>query len=247
MGATRTLLIRDYLCRASQRALLALDAVGVEIAAGLATGFIGRQLHGTHAGAQLTGGLAGTADMDCLEAGWQWLLLGGHPTRDGAHGTEAAPCAGCIDEREDDTDDGGQEDDGPEHATDIVPHIESASAPTHLTELDAKHGEDEEHHEEAEARSTYKAGDGFVGGIFGEKTVVEVATRTDVAAPEAATPDGGDHRTYHADECNEADGRKEPRHNEICDDDPIERQAGCSEVPMKVFLLLFHNVSLMLF
>ena len=99
MAVMRTLFIADYFCGTCQGALAALDAVGVEIA----TGLVGGELHGTHAGAQLTGGLAGTADMDCLEAGWQWLLLGGHPTRDGAHGAEAAPSTGCIYEREDDT------------------------------------------------------------------------------------------------------------------------------------------------
>ena len=84
-----------------------------------------------------------------------------------------------------------------------------------------------------------------MGRVFREQTVVHAASRTYMAAPVSATPDGGQHRTYHADECQQANNRIEPCDDEVGEEYPIERQAFGLEMPVKVLffvLLLFHVI-----
>ena len=77
----------------------------------------------------------------------------------------------------------------------------------------------------------------------------EVASRTDIAAPESASPDGGEHRTNHADECDESYHRIKPSNDDVCDDDPIEIQSWSRKVAMEILLfliILIHNPYLFL-
>ena len=168
----------------------------------------------------------------------QWFFLGCHPARDGAHGTKTAPGAGGIDERQHHAHDGGDEDDGPEHASHVAPVLGK-------TQLDAEHGEDEEHHEQPESEGADELRYGSVGRVFREQAVVHASSWTDMAAPVSATPDGGQHRTYHADECQQANHRIEPCDDEVGEEYPIEWHAFGWIMPVEVLflvLLLFHVV-----
>ena len=79
-----------------------------------------------------------------------------------------------------------------------------------------------------------------MGRIFGQQTVVHVTAWTDVAAPESATPNRGDHRSYHADKRQQTNDGEEPADDDICEDNPIERKPWSCEVTMKLFLFIFH-------
>ena len=210
----------------------------MQITCCLAAGVVGRELHGTDAGATLALHLACAAHADALESFGQRFFLGRHPARDGSHGTETAPCTGSIDERQNDAYDGGDEDDGPEYTPHVAPVLGEA-------QLYAEHGEDEDHHQQPEPEGTDELWYGSVGRVFREKTVIHASSRTDVAAPVSASPDGGQHRTYHADECQQANHRIEPSDDEVGEKDPIEWQTFGLEMPVEVLflvLLLFHVV-----
>ena len=79
MAVMRTLFIADYFCGTCQGALAALDAVGVEIATGLATGLVGGELHGTDSGAHLALHAAGVVDMHGGETLREGLAVGSYP------------------------------------------------------------------------------------------------------------------------------------------------------------------------
>ena len=69
---------------------------------------------------------------------------------------QAAPCAWSIDKRQDDAHNSCHDDNGPEYTTYIAPHSHSSFAPASLTQLNAKHGEDKEYHEQAEPKGSDK-------------------------------------------------------------------------------------------
>ena len=188
----------------------------MQIAYLLAAGIVGLELHWTDTGAHLALHLALTADVNVGECFGQRGFLRGYPTRDGPHGTERAPGARCIDEREGDTHDGGHEDDGPEHPAHVGPALGKA-------QLDAEHGEDEKDHEEAEAEGADELGDFTMGRVFREEPVVHVATGTHVATPPTAFPNAGEHRTEHTYQGKQTDDGIEPTDDEVGNDNPIER------------------------
>ena len=69
------------------------------------------------------------------------------------------------------------------------PHGQSAFAPGHKAQLYAKHGEDKEHHKPAEPEGAHKLRYLAVGRVFRQQLAEQIATRTNVAAPPAASPD----------------------------------------------------------
>jgi len=160
----------------------------------------------------------------------QGCVLGCYPRREGAHRAEAAPGAWGIDEGKGYADDGGEEYDVPEYPAHCSP-----VAPCEV-HLDTEHGEDEEHHEQTETEGAHEAGNGTVGGVFGEQTVVHVASRTDVAAPVAAFPDGGEYWPNHADEGKPAEYGEKPCKDEVGEDYPIELWTLGRVVSVKSFL-----------
>lgn len=136
----------------------------MQIADGLTTRVVGCKLHGADAGAALALHLTGTRHVDVGESLGQGSVFRCHPVRDGSHGTERTPGAWGIDERKCDADDGGHDDNRPEHFADARPHGQSALAPRHgECQLDAEHAEDEEHHEQAEAEGAHKLGNRAMG------------------------------------------------------------------------------------
>ena len=94
--------------------------------------------------------------MGVSERFGQRSLLRSYPTRDGSHRTKRAPRAWRIDKIEDNADNGGDDDDGPEYAANIAPHSQSSLAPAGLAQLDTEHRKNEEHHEQSETESTHK-------------------------------------------------------------------------------------------
>ena len=122
----------------------------------LATGVVGCELHRTDAGALLAFHLTGTRHVDVRECLGQWSLLRCYPIGDGSHRAERTPCAWGIDERECDTNDSSHDDNRPEDLANPCPHSQSSLAPRYETQLDAEHSKDEEHHEQAESKGTYK-------------------------------------------------------------------------------------------
>ena len=212
----------------------------MQIACLLAARVVGGELHRAHAGATLAFHLTSAAHMDGLETFGQRFLLGRHPAGDGSHGAETAPGAGSIDEGQCHAHDGCDKDDGPEHAANVAPTLGE-------TQLDAEHGEDEEHHEQSESKRAHELWYGPVGRVFREQTVVHASSRTDIAAPVASPPDGGQHRADHADDGYEAYHRIEPSYDKIGKENPIERHTLGIIMTVKVFLLfllLFHVVFL---
>ena len=208
----------------------------MQIAIGIAAGIVGRELHGTDAGAHLTLHTTGVVHMHRGEMLRQRRAAGSHPRGDGAHGTEGTPRAGSVDEVEHHTDNSGDEDDGPEHTAYVAPHGKASLAPAGLTELQTEHGEDKYHHEDAETFRAHETRYGTVGGIAREQTVVHIAARTDVAAPVSAATQGRHHGTHHADDGNETHDGIEPRENEVDEKYPVEGRAGSGKVAMEGFL-----------
>lgn len=198
----------------------------MQIAYGFAMRVVGGELHRTDASAAFAFHLTGTADMDVGECFWQWQLLGRYPSGDGAHRTETAPCARCVDERQDDANDGGRENDGPKHASNVTPALGEA-------QLDTEHRENKKHHKQPETRGAHKLGDGLVGRVPREQTVVHAAARAHVTAPETSSPDGCQYGADHADEGNQSDRWIEPTHDEICEENPVERPSWSLEMTMK--------------
>ena len=119
----------------------------------------------------------------------QWCVLGRYPVRDGSHGAECTPGAWGIDECQRHTHDGGYHNDGPEHLTDASPHGQSALAPGHKAQLYAKHGEDKEHHKQSEPEGAHKLRYLAVGRILRQQSAVQIAARTNIAAPPSSFPD----------------------------------------------------------
>ena len=208
----------------------------MQIADGFATRVVWCELHGTHAGAAFALHLTGTRYVDVGECLRQWSLTGGNPIGDGSHGAERTPCAGGINEREYDANDGGYDDNSPEHSADSCPHGQTALAPRHETQLNAEHGEDEEHHEQTEAEGAHELGNRAMGGVLRQQTVVHVAARTHVSAPPAAFKNTRYHRTDHADECQQAYNREEPPKDYVRNDNPIERYTRCLKMAVKLLL-----------
>ena len=136
----------------------------MQIARLLTATVIGRELHRTDAGTTLTLHLTGTRYVDVRKGLGQWCLLRSHPTGDGTHWTERAPCAWRINETQRNADNGSHHDNSPEDAPDATPHCQSALAPGNSEcQLDAEHAEDKEHHEQAEAESTHECRYWLVG------------------------------------------------------------------------------------
>ena len=212
-----------YFQRTGFFALTTLQTVGMQIADFLATALIRGELHGTDAGAHLALLFTFAADVDICERLGKRSLLRSHPTGDGSHRTERAPHAWRIDKVQRYAHDGGHHDDCPEYSSDVAPHGQSSLAPAGLRELDAEHGEDKEHHEKPETERPDKLGDGTVGRIFRQQAVVHVSPGTHIPAPPAASPDAGQHRANHADECQQSDNRPEISDDDVGDDDPVER------------------------
>ena len=190
----------------------------MQISCLLAARVVGSELHRADAGATLALHLAGAAHMDGLEAFGQRFLLGCHPSRDGSHGAETAPGAGSIDKRQHHSYDGGDENDGPEHPAHVTPAFGE-------TQLDAEHGEDEENHEQSESERAHEFRYGSVGRVFREQTVVHASPRTDIAAPVASPPDGGQHRADHAYNGYKTNDWIKPAYDEVGEENPIERHS----------------------
>ena len=104
--------------------------------------------------------------MDVRKSLGQGSFTGCHPVGDGSHRAERAPGARCIDERQRDANDGGHDDNGPEHFADAGPHRQSALAPWHETQLDAEHAEDEEHHKQSETEGAHELGNGTMRRVL---------------------------------------------------------------------------------
>ena len=62
-----------------------------------------------------------------------------------------------------------------------------------------------------------------MGRIARQQPVVHIAARADMSAPEAASPDAGEHRTYHTNEGHQAYHGEEPAQQDVGDDNPVER------------------------
>ena len=129
----------------------------MQIARLLASAVVGRQLHGADTSATLTLHLTRCTNMYSGKGLGQRLITRGYPRRDGSNRAERTPGARGIDERQGDANDGGHHDNGPKYATYPTPHGQAAFAPGNgQCQLDAKHREDEEHHEQAEAEGAHK-------------------------------------------------------------------------------------------
>ena len=140
----------------SQSTLATFDAIGMQVADSLTTTVVRCELHGAYTSTALTLHLACTRNVDVRERLRQWRIFWGHPTGDGSHRTKRAPSAWRINERKYYAHDGGHDNNGPEHTTNISPKRPSAFTPTSLTQLYAKHGKDEYHHEQSETKRTHK-------------------------------------------------------------------------------------------
>ena len=131
----------------------------MQIAGFLSAGIVGGELHRTDARTTLAFHLTGTRHVDIGECLGHRRLLGCYPVGDGSHGTERAPGAWGVDERQDDAYNGGHHDNRPEYASYAAPHGQSALTPGHgECQLDAEHAEDEEHHKQAESEGAHESG-----------------------------------------------------------------------------------------
>ena len=90
---------RHDLQRTGEGALVALEAIGMQIANLLATRLIRCQLHRANAGTVLALCLARTRNMDIGERSRQRSLLRRHPSRDSSHRAERTPGAWRKDEQ----------------------------------------------------------------------------------------------------------------------------------------------------
>ena len=210
-------------------AFAALDAVGVEIARPAAAAVVGRELHGAHPGAALALHLAGGGHADVGETAGQRGLSGRNPGREGAHGAEGAPGPRCVDEREEDAYDGGDQYDGPENPSHGVP-----VAPGEI-HLHAEHREDEHHHEQTEAECANEFRNRAVGRVSGQHPVVEIAARAGVPAPPPSASDGESHRRYHANERQQSDDGVEESYYEVGRQYPVEGVTLGGKVSVKSF------------
>ena len=99
-----------------------------------------------------------------------------------------------------------------------------------------EHREDEHHHEQPESERADKPGDRAVGRILREHAVVEAAARAGVAAPPPSAFHGKCDRSDHADQRQDPyDGIESP-HDQICQQDPVERTALRREKSVKSFV-----------
>ena len=112
--------------------------------------------------------------------------------------------------------------------------------------MDAKHAEDEQYHEQSETEGAHKLRYRLVGRILRQQSVVEIASRTDVATPETTSPDRGEYRTNHADKCDEAYCGIKPSDDDVGNDNPLEIHTRRCKMAMKVFVFLLHNPYLFL-
>lgn len=219
-----------------QRTLTALQAVAMQVSVRVAATCIRLQLHGAHTRTHLALLVTALRYMHTGEHTWEGRLPGRHPRREGAHRTEGTPRTGRIDERQHHADDCRHEDDVPEHPAHSAP---VAPCKVHLH---AEHGEDEEYHEEPKTERTDKARYGAMWGVLRKKAVVHVAARTDMTAPPATAPDGGEHRTEHAKDGYPAHNGEEPAEDEIRKEYPVKDRTFGFVITMKCFLC--HNVSI---
>ena len=116
----------------------------MEVACLLSAGIIGRELHRAYTSAHLALRLTALVNMNAGEGRRQGRLLGCRPCCQRAHGAETAPRHGCVDEGEDDADDGRCYNELPEnaaHRTPVAPRVVYS---------DAEGGEDQADHKQPE-------------------------------------------------------------------------------------------------
>lgn len=225
---------RHDLQRASEGALVALEAIGMQIANLLATRLVRRQLHRADAGAILALGLTCTRNMDIGERSRQRSLLRRYPTRNSSHRAERTPSAWRIDEQQRHAHDGGHNNDCPKHTSHVTPTV-------CRTQLDAEHGEYEEHHKQAEAERTHKTGNRTMWRILRQQAIVNVASWTSVSTPPSTFPDARQYRTKHANNSQQSYHGEEPSKDEVGKENPIERLSWSLKMTIKTLFLLFHN------
>ena len=172
--------------------------------------------------------------MDISKCSWYRSFLWCNPSTDGSHGAERTPCTWSKDKTKRYTNNSGDNNDSPEHPTYIGPA-------TRKTKLHTKHGENEQHHEQAESECTNKLRNGAMGRILRQQTVVHITTRTYMSTPPATFPNAHYYRTYHAYQSQQSYNGIEPTDNDVCNDNPIEGKTRSSKVSMKTFLCHLFN------